>query len=78
VVGNNFSEASRKTSRSRHQEKESYSAVANQKRSCAVIAALVKAKGVHVIFNLADVTEIGADGLGDLVFCYAFCGTVTL
>jgi hypothetical protein len=53
----------------------SYSAVANQKRSCAVIAALVEAKGVHVILNLADVTEIGADGRG---FCYAFCGRVTL
>jgi anti-sigma B factor antagonist len=35
------------------------------------IVALAEARAVNIILNLAGVTEIDADGLGALVFCYA-------
>jgi anti-sigma B factor antagonist len=35
------------------------------------VAALVEKRTVNLILNLAGVTEIDADGLGALVFCYA-------
>jgi len=35
------------------------------------INALVKTNAVNIIFNLAEVTRIDADGLEALIFCYA-------
>lgn len=37
----------------------------------SAIVALTAAKVVNIILNLAGTTEIDADGLGTLVFCYA-------
>ena len=34
------------------------------------IVALAEARAVNIILNLAGVTQIDADGLGALVFCY--------
>jgi anti-sigma B factor antagonist len=36
------------------------------------IVALAEARAVNIILNLRDVTEIDDDGLGALVFCYAW------
>ena len=36
------------------------------------IVALAEARAVNIIFNLAGVTEIDDDGLGALIFCYAW------